>query len=67
MLKVFLIIAVLVTLGAVFWHVPWLYRVVSERRILYRVCAEWSSDAETVGDWARTRISCFSQASRRRH
>jgi hypothetical protein len=66
-LKVFLIIAVLVTLGAVFWHVPWLYRVVSERRILYRVCAEWRSDAETVGDWARTRISCFSQASRRRH
>jgi len=66
-LKVFLIVAVLVTLGAVFWHVPWLYRVVSERRILYRVCAEWSSDAETVGDWARTRISCFSQATRRRH
>jgi hypothetical protein len=66
-LKVLLIVAVLVTLGAFLWHVPWLYRVVTERRILYRVCVEWSGDAETVGDWARTRMSCLGQATRRRH
>lgn len=67
MLKVLLIVAVLVTLGVFVWNVPWLYRVVTERRMLYRVCVEWSREAETVGEWARTRMSCFSQATRRRH
>lgn len=67
MLRILLIAALLVTLGAFLWHVPWLYRVVTERRILYRVCVEWSREAETVGDWVRTRMSCFSQATRRRH
>jgi hypothetical protein len=65
--KALLIVALLAALGVLLWHVPWLYRVVTERRILYRVCVEWSRDAETVGDWARTRMSCLSQATRRRH
>jgi hypothetical protein len=60
------IVGGLVLLGALLWYGPWLYRVATERLMLYRTCVDWSRASETLGEWAQTQAGCLGQVSRRR-